>query len=270
MGFSENIVNELCYMTADNIDTTHAFTTKLGGVSQGIYASLNLGVNRGDDPSHVEENYKIICGGLGTDSKKLVFSRQVHEDTVRAVTGIDSLGDIFRPVPYEADALVTTERNLPLIIFTADCVPVLLYDPVSRCVGACHAGWRGTVMDIAGKTVNAMISASGGTPSNIKAAIGPSISACCFETGREVAEAVDKVLGGSGSISGGSGCFIKPKNNGKFMIDLKSVNRELLLRAGVEDITVSDECTMCCHEKYWSHRHTGGNRGSQASIIMIN
>lgn len=263
MAFRENIIGELHLMQAENIDATHAFTTRLGGVSQGIFESLNLGTNRGDDPSHVKENYRIICSHSGTSTEKLVFSRQVHGDTVRVVTGKDSLGDIFMPVPYEADALVTTEKNLPLIIFTADCVPILLYDPVNRCVGACHAGWRGTVMNIAGKTIGAMVSASGGRPSNIKAAIGPSIGPCCFETGQEVADAVVKVLGSDADR------YIKPKKGDKYMIDLKSVNRELLLRAGVEAITVSDECTLCSHEKYWSHRYTGGRRGSQASIIML-
>lgn len=265
MALKENIAGELRCMTAESIDTTHAFTTRFGGVSQGIFASLNLGTNRGDDPSYVEENYRIICSHLGTSAQKLVLTRQVHGDTVRVATAGDSLGDIFRPVLYEADALVTTERKLPLIIFTADCVPILLYDPVSRCVGACHAGWRGTVMNIAGKTVGAMVSASasGGKPENVRAAIGPAIGPCCFETGPEVPEAVIKALGGGGEL------FIKPKKGGKYMVDLKSVNRELLLRAGVKDITVSDECTLCSHEKYWSHRFTGGSRGSQASIIML-
>lgn len=263
MAFVEKTFGKLFCMTAESIETTHAFTTKYGGVSGGIYESLNLGTNRGDDPESVAENYKILCNSLKTDTQKLVLSRQIHENTVRVVSSKDSLGDIFRPVPYEADALVTTEQKLPIMIFTADCVPILLYDPVDKCVGACHAGWRGTVLDIAGETVRAMACATGGRPENIRAAIGPAIGHCCFETGAEVPEAIKKLLGG------GAEGFIEEKEGGKYMVDLKAVNRELLIRAGVESVTVSGECTFCCHDKYWSHRFTGGRRGSQASIIML-
>lgn len=263
MSFRENTAGELIYMTSGNISARHAFTTRYGGVSTGVYKSLNLGINRGDDPAKVEENYRTICGHLGMRLDKMIFSRQVHGDTVRVVTGDDSLGDIFLYGSYEADALVTTEPDLPLIVFTADCIPILLHDPVSGCVGACHAGWRGTVIDIAGKTVKAMTEVSGGLPGDIKAAIGPGIGMCCFETGKEVAQAVMGVLGNRGDYC------IEVKREDKYMVDLKQVNRQLLFRAGVEDVSVSGECTMCSHEKYWSHRHTDGVRGSQASIIMM-
>lgn len=266
MGFTEINRGELTYMQSDNLDTYHAFTTRMGGVSGGIYESLNLGTNRGDDPDLVRENYKIICNALGTSPEKLVFSKQVHEDTVRSVTSRDSLGDIINPVPYEADALVTTERGLPLIIFTADCIPILLHDSTNPCIGACHAGWRGTVMDIAGKTVGAMLSLTNGSPKNITAAIGPGIGACCFETDSEVPHAVIKLLGDDGRE------FLSPLDSGKSMVDLHGINKALLMRAGLpkENITVSGECTLCNNKKYWSHRHTDGKRGSQASLIMLN
>lgn len=265
MGFIEINRGELVYMQAENLNTPHAFTTRMGGVSGGIYESLNLGTSRGDDPNLVRKNYKIICSAMDTAPERLVFSKQVHEDTVRAVTSKDSLGDIMKPVPYEADALITQEKQLPLIIFTADCMPILLHDLKAPCIGACHAGWRGTVMDIAGKTVASMCRLSGGNPENIKAAIGPGIGPCCFETGSEVPQAVTELLGGDGRE------FISCRGGGKFMVDLPSVNKLLLIRAGVpeENITVSPECTLCNNEKYWSHRHTDGQRGSQASLIML-
>ena len=202
---------------------------------------------------------------MDTAPERLVFSKQVHEDTVRAVTSKDSLGDIMKPVPYEADALITQEKQLPLIIFTADCMPILLHDPSAPCIGACHAGWRGTVMDIAGKTVNAMLSLSNGNPKNIRAAIGPGIGPCCFETGSEVPQAVTALLGDAGIEC------ISRQDGGKFMVDLPSVNKLLLIRAGVpaDNITVTSECTLCNNERYWSHRHTDGRRGSQASLIML-
>ena len=188
----------------------------------------------------------------------------MHGNTVRRVTGADA-HKLFTPVPYEADGLVTDEPGVALVIFTADCIPILLHDPVRGAVGAVHAGWRGTVADIAGEGVRKMVSEFGCDPADIRAAIGPGISRCCFETGAEVPEAVLGVLPDGGRfIADGA-------KEGKFMVDLKGVNRALLMRAGVlpENIAESDECTMCSHDKYWSHRFTKGARGSQASLIFM-
>lgn len=254
--------NGVQYMTAPHIAAVHAFTTRRGGVSGGIYAFLNLGEHRGDDPEAVRENYRLLCEALGV--KTLVFTRQVHGSTVRRVTKADA-HELFTPVPYEADGLVTDEPGTALVIFTADCIPILLHDPVRGAVGAVHAGWRGTVADIAGEGVRKMVWEFGCKPENIRAAIGPGIDKCCFETGAEVPEAVRKVLpDGEKYVKSGA-------KEGKFMVDLKGVNRALLMRAGVpaESIAVSDECTMCLNEKYWSHRFTKGERGSQASVIVL-
>ncbi len=259
--FREIEKDGLRLMTAPNISARHAFTTRFGGVSGGIWSSLNLGENRGDDPEAVRENYRRLKSALGI--KGLVFSKQVHKTRVRYVTGADAR-EPYGPLPYEADGLVTDEAGLALIIFTADCIPILLHDPKRHIAAAAHAGWRGTVGNIAGAAVVAMASL-GSDPADIRAAIGPGISYCCFETGPEVPEAVLAVLGGGGER------FIRPSaNEGKFFVDLKGVNRELLVRAGVpgENISVSEECTVCRHDKYWSHRYTKGERGSQASVII--
>ena len=254
---------ELVWMTAPNLSAVHAFTTRLGGVSEGIFASWNLGENRGDDPDRVRRNYALLGQALGFDYRDIVFTRQIHENTVRVVTAADR-HRLFTPVPYEADGLITDEKNVPLIIFTADCVPILLQDPVRGVIGAVHAGWRGSVLDIAGTAIRQMGSAFGCEPVHIRAAIGPCISQCCFETGPEVPRAMD---GCDGQAPG----FYREKGNGKCMVDLKGFNRRLLLRAGLlpENICVSGECTLCSHEKYWSHRYTKGERGSQASVILM-
>ncbi len=261
MAFCEKRFENLVYMTSDRISAVHGFTTRLGGVSSGVYESLNLGVNRGDREENVRENYRRIQAALGID--RLVFSRQVHGNTVRAVTGAD-VGDIFDTVPYEADGLVTNEKALGLIIFTADCIPILLCDEKAGAIGAVHAGWRGTAAGIAAVAVSKMAEEYGSGPEDIHAAIGPGIGSCCFETGAEVPEAMKKLPGQRAEN------FIFPKN-GKFMADLKGINRELLISAGLKpgNIDVSGECTVCSWEKYWSHRKTGGIRGSQASIIML-
>lgn len=250
-------------VTARNIETTHAFTTRLGGESAGIYRSLNLGENRGDDPNKVRENYRLLWGALRITTLP-VFSRQVHGCVVRPVTSADR-HELFSPIPYEADGLITDEEDLPLVIFTADCIPILLHDPVRRAIGAVHAGWRGTAADIAGEAIRKMTEVYGCRPEDTQAAIGPGIGKCCFETGPEVPEAMLSLSPDlSSAIS--PGCM-----PGKYMVDLKKINSLLLIRAGVpaENIAVSPECTKCLNDKYWSHRHTGGVRGSQASVIML-
>jgi len=255
---------ELEYMTCGSIAVPHAFTTRRGGKSGGIYSSLNLRIHSDDNREALRQNYEIICGELGTFPEKLVFSRQVHEDTVRAVTSADCHKALFSEVPYDADALITNEKGLPLVVFVADCIPILLCDPETPAIGAVHAGWRGTVLDIVGKAVAEMGRNYGSRPENIRAAIGQGISFCCFETGPEVPAAVRELLGKDAEL------FIKPRGE-KFMVDLKGANRFLLERRGVlsSNIEVSDECTSCLNEKYWSHRVTRGERGVSGAFIMI-
>lgn len=265
MSFTQRSDKGLIYMTDDKITAAHAFTTRYGGVSSGACSSLNLGINRGDDAENVRKNYDIICSALGVSPERLLLSRQVHGDGIRAVSSADCRRDLFDDIPYEADGLITTEKNLPLFIFTADCIPILLHDPVLPAAGAVHAGWRGTVLDIAGRAVREMTDKFGSRPENIMAAIGPGISACCFETDGDVPEAVRKLLGSR------AGEFIKESGGGKYKVDLKGVNRLCLESAGVlpENISISPECTVCKSEKYWSNRVTGGSRGSQAAIITL-
>lgn len=260
--FNENIKRGVTYMTAPNISARHGFTTRFGGVSTGDYASLNLRVSCGDRIENVAENYNILGNALDIDLNRAVFSRQVHKDTVRVCSENDRQPPVS-PVPYEADALVTNIPQMPIMIFSADCTPILFHDPVKKVIGAAHAGWRGTVLDIAGKTVKKMVSEFGCDPGNICAAIGPCISQCCFETGSEVYNALKDILGDEADS------FATPKQNGKFMTDLKGANRRLLEKAGVSNIEISEECTMCSHEKYWSHRITGEARGVQASVIVL-
>lgn len=263
MSFTENVKNGLVYMTASNIETVHAFTTRIGGVSGGIYAELNLGEKSGDSQENVTSNYRALCEALSTPFENLVFPRQIHSNLIRCVSFSD-VHKLFSSVPYEADGLITSVPELPLIIFTADCIPVLLYDPTKKVIGAVHCGWRGSVANIAGEAVSKMHLYYGSEPSDICAAIGPGIGLCCFETGDDVAKAVRNILGCESSE------FVFKKDT-KYMVDLKGTNKRLLEKSGIlpENITVSAECTMCSHEKYWSHRYTKGLRGSQAAIIML-
>jgi len=265
--FFKNTLDGLVYMTSPNIDTTHAFTTRIGGVSNGVYESLNLAHRAGDDPEKVRENYTIICRALGISIDDIVCSNQVHETYIRVVTDNDR-GGLCSPRhqaqknPYHADGLITNNPGLALMIFIADCVPVLLYDPIKTAIGAVHAGWRGTVSDIACTAVRKMESEFGCVPADIKAAIGPCISKCCYETNADVADAIRLAL-----PEAADDCFTQ--HGDKYMVDLKKANYLLLRNAGLSDIVVSDECTSCNSDKYWSHRKTNGQRGSQAAVIML-
>lgn len=252
--------NDLLYSYTPAIAAPHGFTTRLGGVSTGFSASLNLAFGRGDSMENVEENLRRLGVAIGFDPARLVLTRQTHSDIVRVVTGADCRGLCHRDYP-ECDGLVTAEPGLALLVFTADCTPVLLYDPVTGAVGACHAGWRGTARDIAGKTARAMATSFGCDPKNIRAAVGPNIGFCHFETGTDVPEAMIAAYGKAAEA------YIRPAGE-KYHVDLKAMNRLSLNRAGVEQVDVSEECTMCRPDLFFSHRTTGGDRGSQGAVIV--
>jgi YfiH family protein len=263
MAFIENNENGLVYMSSTLIGARHAFTTRFGGVSTGIFSSLNLGSNRGDDPEAVRENYRRVCALMGAGVDEAAVTRQVHGAVVRTVSAADR-HVCLSAVPYEADGLVTAEKNLPLLCFTADCVPALLCDAEAGVIAAVHCGWRGSVGDILKNAVEAMC-ALGAKPASICAALGPAIGKCCFETDDDVPQAVEAYLGGDAE-----GLFVR-RADGKTLVDLRGANKRRLVQLGLreEHVDVSEECTFCSHDKYWSHRYTRGRRGSQAAAIVL-
>ena len=260
MGLMTVTYGSLVYEAAENIAVPHGFTTRLGGVSTGVLSSLNLGNHRGDTPETVAENYRRLGQAIGFSPEQLVLTRQIHSDIVRQVGRKDAAGLDHRMYP-ECDGLITNEPGVGLVVFSADCTPILLHDPVTGAVGAVHAGWRGTASGIAGKAVEAMVSAFGARPGDIRAAIGPNIAQCCFETDADVPEAMEKALGDT------AGKYIR-KADRKYYVNLKGLNEAVLRRAGVEFIEISEECTACQPEKYWSHRVTRGERGAQGAVII--
>lgn len=264
MTFQQNQTNGLVYMTAPNITAKHCFTTRYGGVSEGILSALNLGKNRGDTPEHLAENYRRLGQATGIATHHMAFTRQVHGNAVRIVTE-DDVHELLTPVPYDADGIVTNVPGLALIAFVADCVPLLLHDPKNGVAAAVHCGWRPTVTDIMGQAVGQMESL-GAQPGEIRAAIGPSIGYCCFEVGPEVPEAVMALL-----PEDHEGLIRPAGQPGKFYVDLRETIARRLAQLGLqrEQILVSKECTVCSHDKYWSHRYTHGQRGSQAALIQL-
>lgn len=249
------------YLCAPEITAPHCFTTRFGGVSRGYLDSLNIGIHRGDDWENVLKNYEILGNALGFDIHNLVLSHQTHTDTVTRVGKPETGAGLFAPELPECDALITNEPGVALAIFTADCTPILLHDPVTGAVGAAHAGWRGTASAIAGKTVAAMTRAYGCDPANIRAAIGPNIGPCCFQTDRDVPDAMLEAFGEAAMP------FIRQQED-KYYVNLKEINALVLRQAGVRQIDISRDCTVCQSHRFWSHRVTHGLRGSQGAIIV--
>ena len=262
--FTQHTDNSISYLRSQALEgVAHGFSTRLGGVSPAPWDSLNLGVGRGDTMENVQENYRRFCAVLGTDDRRAVLSKQIHEDVVRHVTEDDAGKGLYCDRDYSSvDGMVTDVPHLPLVVFSADCNVILLYDPVRRAIGACHAGWRGTALGIAKKTAQEMVRLFGCNPANIRAAIGPAIGQCCFETDEDVPAALRDALGAE----------VEPHitwNGTKYHIDLKAVNALWLRKAGVERIDICDHCTACRPDLYWSHRKMGNARGAQIAMIAL-
>ncbi len=243
----------------------HAFSTRLGGVSPAPCDSLNFSESRGDSTQNILENYRRLGEAAELNMSRAVGCRQIHSDSVRFIRAEDAGRLVSDERPYDADAMLTDVPGVPLVAYSADCCTILLYDPTCRCVGAVHAGWRGTALGIALKTLVAMMSAYGADPMTIHAAIGPSIGACCFETDRDVPDAIRSELSESADR------FIEKRENGKYHVDLKQINRLWLLRGGLDPrhVEVHPDCTMCHPERYWSHRLLGARRGGQIAVIAL-
>ena len=253
-------LGQLEYLTAEGISVPHCFTTRLGGVSTGALESMNIAIKLDETEENVTKNFEILGNALGFEIDHLVLTRQTHTNWVRAVTRDDCRGCFHRDYP-ECDALVTNTAGVALTVFTADCTPILFHDPVTGAVGAAHAGWRGTASAIARNTVEAMVREYGCDPANIRAAIGPNLAQCCFETDADVPLAMTDALGEEALP------FIE-KRGSKFHVDLKGINALWLQKAGVTHIEISEDCTMCRPDRFFSHRVTGGIRGSQGAIIV--
>lgn len=253
------------YLASPLLETPHGFSTRIGGVSTGIFESLNLGHRRGDDPERVRENYRRFCVATGTDGDRIVMTNQVHGNVVKVVGGADVKPDLLAPTPFEADGLATNAPGVTLCVFSADCIPVLLFDPVKRAVAAVHAGWRGTATAIAAVAVETMKREFGSEAADIRAAIGPGIGPCCFETDGDVPAAMTERLGSLAAP------YMEETGGGRWRVDLKAINRAILLKAGLKETLtdVSNNCTCCEHDRFWSHRFTKGERGSQAAVIML-
>lgn len=261
---------DLEYLTFPLLDATglvrHLFTTRLGGVSEGEFASMNFSVDRGDSERNVAANYERIAGVLGCGVDDMVTSHQTHTVNIRKVTSADRGKGIVRPRDYEnVDGLMTNERGIVLVTFYADCVPLFFVDVKNRAVGLAHSGWRGTAAGMGRHMVDAMRESYGTAPKDLRVCIGPSICRDCYEVGEDVA--VHFMETGRP----GQNVIVKGDKSGKYYLDLWLANRLILENAGVcrENIAVTDICT--CHNSVYlfSHRASGGKRGNMGAFLGL-
>ena len=244
----------------------HCFTTRLGGVSDGVCASLNLSFSRGDDPSAVLENYRRVAECFGKTIDDFVCTDQTHTTTVIRV-GKEALGyGVTKERPYtDVDGLITDEPGVILSTFYADCVPLYFVDPVHKAIGLSHSGWRGTVGRMGQKTLEAMAEAFGTRPEDVYAAVGPSICQECYEISEDVAVHFYEAFPGHGDE------ILIDKGNGKYQLDLWKTNEIVLLEAGIrpEHLAITNVCTCCNSDVLFSHRASQGKRGNLAAFLML-
>lgn len=251
----------------------HCFSTRIGGCSEGIYESMNLGFNLGDSDENVVENHRRIAEILDVKIENIVRPFEQHTANV-AVFDEELLlqeyipGVPRRPFDYDEEGIDGIVTNLPgvaISVFASDCVPVFFLDPVKKAIGICHSGWKGTVKRIGRETVAKMKEAFGSNPKDIICAIGPCICKDCYEISEDVA------LKFIEEFSSNKDLILEDKGNGKYQLDLKLTNRIVLEEAGVkkEKISVGDICTCCNHYKLFSHRATNGKRGNNGGFIVL-
>ena len=268
---TKNGVTYMAFESFEKAGVKHGFSTRLGGVSEGVFSSLNLRFERGDEEENVRENFKRIAAAIGISYENMCFSKQTHTTNVVIVDKSMAGNGIVRPNVFnDVDGLITNEKDLPLVTFHADCVPLFFYDPVCKVVAAAHSGWRGTVGKIGKVVIEKMNENFGSNPADIICGIGPSICKDCYEVSKDVADAFkssfgedyDKILRPS---------TFNPDDENKFMLDLWEACKLALLEAGVkeEHIEVTDYCTRCNPELFYSHRVMGNERGSMAAFISL-
>lgn len=245
----------------------HGFSTRIGGVSEGKYSTMNFTFTRGDNPDHVMENYRRMANVLGVARERMVLSCQTHTTNVKKVTEEDAGKGIVKERDYrDVDGLITDVPGITLVTFYADCVPLYFVDPVHKAIGLSHSGWRGTVRRMGEVTLQAMKEHYGTQPEDVFCCIGPSICQDCFEVGEEVVLEFQK---GFGKDCWGELFF--RKENGKYQLDLWKANEIILKETGVrqEHIQVTDICTHCNPRYLFSHRTCGNERGNLAAFLCL-
>ena len=260
----------ISYRALDRIPwLINAFSTRIGGVSEGIYAQMNLAHTVGDDPERVLENHRIFGRAIGVDARDMVLAWQTHTVNVMNVGDKERGMGIVKERPYrDVDGIMTDTPGVCLLTSYADCVPLYFVDPAHRAIALSHSGWRGTVGNIARNTIEKMREMYGSDPAELIVCIGPSIAAECYEVGEDVADPFREAY-----TEAESAALLTPVNgkSGKYLLDLTQANVFNLKNSGVreENISLPDLCTACNASWLHSHRASGGKRGGMCAFLSI-
>lgn len=267
-------INEMLEVYDFGSDVLAGTSYRLNGNSQIPFKSLNLGFNSGDDISNVFDNYEILIRELKLEKKLLFLTNQVHGDKVKVIRkeDIEKKINIVNSVDYnlkdsitfidDHDGMVTNLSEVALMTFYADCVPLVFFDPVKKVIANCHAGWRGTVKKIPSVVIKHMVEDFQCKTSDILVAIGPCASSCCYEVDKKVIEEFISSYDDAHKL-------YTEKTNDKYMLNLKLANKTTLLESGIEssNITISENCTMCNNDLFFSYRIENGRTGRHSAII---
>ena len=241
---------------------THAFCTRLGGVSEDDYKSLNISFKEGDLESRVLQNWNRLSMAFAIHLDNFLTLNQVHGDDILVIKSYGEYFSTDKALNY--DAMVTTRQNLAICIKTADCVPVLIVDRAQKIIAAVHAGWKSTAAGISTKVIHLLYERYNSDPQNLLVAIGPSIGPCCFEVDEEAAELF--------RVQEDCDLFMSPgEKQKKWVVDLPEANRRQIINGGIseDNIDLSNLCTSCRQDLFFSHRGSGGITGRQLNFVMI-
>jgi YfiH family protein len=242
-------------------------TVRSGGFSQKPYQSLNMGFHVNDDNETVRQNRSTVSKTLGIPTARWTGTEQVHKAEIRKITAKDAgMGAMDLETAFKGtDGVYTTEKDLLLTSLYADCVPLYFFDPSKKIAGLAHAGWKGTALNIGGELVKKWVIDENADKDGILAAIGPSIGSCCYEVDEYVMSRMNEALGSRTDAAA------KKVSAGKYMLDLKEANRQLLIASGLKEnnIVVSNFCTSCRNDLFFSYRKDGGTTGRIMSYIML-
>ena len=265
----ENYNNEVMYYTFPDFEQfyflVHAFSSREGGVSEGYYSSMNLGIKTDDSKENILKNYELFTDAVGIKLEDVVIGNLNHGSNVRVATRNDAGCGILKPFNYvNVDALVTNEPNLAITVTCADCVPVFFVDPVKKAIGIAHSGWKGTAQEISARVVEKMVEEYGCKPEDIYAGVGPCIGMCCYEVSRDVFEEFLE-------FDYLDDAWYFEKDDDKFDLDLSRIIFGTLAYSGIlpEHISISGLCTCCNNDVLFSHRAQKGKRGTMAGMIML-
>lgn len=276
IGTKEEIIvnvggNNVPYLSFKALEETglvkHGFSTKVGGVSTGDFSTMNLSISKPDKPENVKENFRRMSEAIGISVDSLCLAYQIHSTNVRLVKSEDRGLGIIKERPYnDVDGLITNEKDISLVTFYADCIPLFFLDAKNKAIGLSHSGWRGTVNKMAKSTLDKMSKEFGTQAKDIIACIGPGICKTCYEVSEDVYKEFKNKF-----FEGNLEDIFTPNTKEHYQLDLLEANKLILLNAGVrkENIHISDICTHCNSEYLFSHRAHGDKRGNLAAFLAL-